>query len=166
MESTVQLDKKLIVDTLAHPNKSSVGLMMIPPPMPQTAPTVDARKLTKKDKQDCPIVIEVFPSCVGEVCFAIVLSQAVELPAGGPLSFGDKIQPWGGIGEECLESRTKIIGFLSVRLGDPIALTAAKTKTFPGASGTRRWAFPSILKESQGLGAMGKFFQSMAGQIT
>ena len=52
IESTVQPDKKLIVDTLAIWNKSRVGLMITPPPIPQIAPAVDARKLTKNAKID------------------------------------------------------------------------------------------------------------------
>ena len=42
----------LIVDTLAIWNKSRVGLMITPPPIPQIAPAVDARKLTKNAKID------------------------------------------------------------------------------------------------------------------
>ena len=47
IESTVQPDKKLIVDTLAIWNRSKTGLMITPPPIPQIAPAVDARKLTR-----------------------------------------------------------------------------------------------------------------------
>lgn len=52
IESTVQPDKKLIVDTLVIWNKSRVGLMITPPPIPQIAPAVDARKLTPNAKID------------------------------------------------------------------------------------------------------------------
>lgn len=44
MESTVQPDRKLIVATGKSPVASSTGLMITPPPIPQTAPIVDAKK--------------------------------------------------------------------------------------------------------------------------
>lgn len=50
MDKTVQPDKKLIVDAPAIWNKSKVGLMTTPPPMPQIAPAVDAKKLTRNAK--------------------------------------------------------------------------------------------------------------------
>ena len=46
MERTVQLDKKLIVETLRTPNASRMGFMRTPPPIPQIAPATDAKKLT------------------------------------------------------------------------------------------------------------------------
>lgn len=48
MDSTVQPDKKLMVVTDSSPNVSNTGLMTTPPPIPQIAPTMLARKLTKK----------------------------------------------------------------------------------------------------------------------
>ncbi len=59
MESTVQPDKKLIVETLAQPNRSSTGFIITPPPIPHMAPATDAAKLTKKNNKDCPIVITI-----------------------------------------------------------------------------------------------------------
>lgn len=46
MLRTVQPERKLMVDTLAKPKRSSTGLMITPPPMPQTAPMREARELT------------------------------------------------------------------------------------------------------------------------
>ena len=50
MESTVHPERKLMVATLARPSISSIGLMITPPPMPQIAPAMDAKKLTQKNK--------------------------------------------------------------------------------------------------------------------
>ena len=50
MARTVQPDRKLIVDALMMPKASRAGLMMIPPPMPQMAPTVQAEKQINKMK--------------------------------------------------------------------------------------------------------------------
>lgn len=44
MESTVQPDRKLIVATGKSPVASSTGLTITPPPIPQIAPIVDAKK--------------------------------------------------------------------------------------------------------------------------
>ena len=48
MDSTVQPERKLIAATVSRWNRSSTGLMMTPPPMPQMAPTVLASRLTRK----------------------------------------------------------------------------------------------------------------------
>jgi len=48
MASTVQPDKKLTVATLSRWNRSRVGLMMTPPPMPQMAPATLASRLMIK----------------------------------------------------------------------------------------------------------------------
>ncbi len=37
-----------MVETLTQPNRSKVGLMITPPPMPQMAPAVLASRLTRK----------------------------------------------------------------------------------------------------------------------
>ena len=50
MLSTVQPDRKLMVDTLAMFRASRAGLMMTPPPMPQMAPPTEAKKLTSNKK--------------------------------------------------------------------------------------------------------------------
>jgi hypothetical protein len=50
MASTVQPDRKLMVETLKTPNASSVGFMITPPPIPQIAPAMDAPKLTIQNK--------------------------------------------------------------------------------------------------------------------
>ena len=48
MAKTVQPDRKLMVEALMIPKVSRAGLMMIPPPMPQMAPTVQAQKQMRK----------------------------------------------------------------------------------------------------------------------
>ena len=53
MESTVHPDRKLMVETLASPNRSSTGLMITPPPMPQMAPATEASRLTAKNRNCC-----------------------------------------------------------------------------------------------------------------
>ena len=47
IESTVHPEQKLIVETGRNPNKSTTGLMITPPPIPTTAPTVEASRHTK-----------------------------------------------------------------------------------------------------------------------
>lgn len=45
MDSTVHPDKKLAAEISKIPKASSSGLMIIPPPMPDIAPIVDAAVL-------------------------------------------------------------------------------------------------------------------------
>lgn len=49
MDSTVQPDRKLMADTVSKWSRSSTGLMMTPPPMPQIAPTALAPRATRKN---------------------------------------------------------------------------------------------------------------------
>lgn len=44
--STVRLERKLVVAMPMTPNESTMGLMMTPPPMPHSGPSVEARKQT------------------------------------------------------------------------------------------------------------------------
>ena len=50
IDKTVHPDKKLITDTSNTPKASMTGLMIIPPPMPQIAPMIEAEKLMIKNK--------------------------------------------------------------------------------------------------------------------
>jgi hypothetical protein len=49
--STVQPDKKLIVFTSKIPKMSIRGFIIIPPPIPQIAPIIEAKKLITKNKK-------------------------------------------------------------------------------------------------------------------
>ena len=46
MDSTVQPDRKETLATSIIPSASSTGLMITPPPIPQTLPIADAKKHT------------------------------------------------------------------------------------------------------------------------
>ena len=47
MAMTVQPDRKVMVETDIRPVASSTGLMMIPPPIPQIVPMMQARKVIR-----------------------------------------------------------------------------------------------------------------------
>ena len=57
MASTVHPERKLMLLTPMTPVASSTGLMITPPPIPQTDPAVQDRMLTAKNMKTIPIVL-------------------------------------------------------------------------------------------------------------
>ena len=65
MHKTVQLDRKLIVETLKTPKASKTGLMITPPPIPQIAPAMEAPKLMSQNSMyKYVFMIDPFPSII------------------------------------------------------------------------------------------------------
>ena len=96
MDSTVQPDKKLMVATAARPSMSSTGLMMTPPPMPQMAPAMEAKKLTQRYKIDS-IMIKILPlPRLGHRRACSVSGTAPETANGSPSPSG-RPEPRGEI---------------------------------------------------------------------
>ncbi|EEX20208.1 hypothetical protein BLAHAN_07239 [Blautia hansenii DSM 20583] len=60
MESTVQPDKKLMVATSITPNASRTGFMITPPPIPQIAPMMEAKKQIRKKTTNNIIIPHIF----------------------------------------------------------------------------------------------------------
>lgn len=60
MDKTVHPDKKLMVATSIIPKASRTGLIITPPPMPQIAPMIEAKKQIRKKITNNIIIPRIF----------------------------------------------------------------------------------------------------------